>query len=84
MNNLEAIENIPGVLLFYFSYNLFFAFEFACLKCTLIDAGNIQQSRTCLKMIFSYATIYNFSQMTNINCQFSGGNVGEVQPCRSC
>lgn len=42
MNNLEAIENIPAVFL-VFAYNLFFAFEFACLKSMLIDAVSIQQ-----------------------------------------
>lgn len=43
MNNLEAIENIPALFLFYFSYNFFFAFEFPCIKSMLIDAVNIQQ-----------------------------------------
>lgn len=58
MNNLEAIENIPAVLLFYFSYNFFFAFEFACQKYMLIDAVNIQQSRKCNKnVLWLYYTI---------------------------
>lgn len=34
-------------------------------------------------MFFGCTILYNFSQMTNINCQFSGGNLGEVQPHRS-